>query len=116
MTLQYNKTTGKPYEGRNQAELLAVKKLRGYQSNEWLTFLQAKQLKLKIIKGSKGVAVFKGFQTMDTIELDKDNKKTVKTVSRPMGFAYVFNFDCTEPMQETTTLTPAQVIGSYCNI
>lgn len=100
MNTQYNQVTNKSYEGRNQGLLLQAKKEFNYKSDAWLTFLQAKDLKLKIVKGSKGVAVFKGFQKMDSAELDKDNKKVVKTVSRPMGFAYVFNMDLTEPMQE----------------
>lgn len=98
MQLQYNKVTQKTYEGRNQAALLNTKKERGYTSNEWLTFVQARQLKLKIVKGSKGVSIFKGFQKMDTVEL-KEGKKVLKTASRPMGFAYVFNADCTEPLK-----------------
>lgn len=94
MQLQYNAVTNKPYEGRNQAELLTVKKARNYKSDQWATFLQARQLNKKLV-GAKGqgVAVFKGFQLVDSVELDKDNKKQIKTTSRPMGFAYVFNMD-----------------------
>ena len=34
MTYQYNKITGKVYEGRNQAELLTAKENNNYQSDE----------------------------------------------------------------------------------
>ncbi len=92
MEYQYNKITGKVYEGRNQAELLTAKEKNGYQSNEWLTFLQARELGLKIKKGSKAVGIFKGFTKTET--KDKDGK--IKVGSAPLGFAKVFNMDCTE--------------------
>ena len=92
MTYQYNKKTGKAYEGRNQAELLTAKENNNYQSDEWLTFLQARELGLKIKKGSKGVGIFKGFTKTET--KDKDGK--IKVGSAPLGFAKVFNMDCTE--------------------
>ena len=92
MTYQYNKKTGKAYEGRNQAALLNAKEKNGYQSNEWLTFLQARELGLKIKKGSKGVGIFKGYTTIET----KDKEGKIKVGSVPLGFAKVFNMDCTE--------------------
>ena len=81
MEYQYNKITGKVYEGRNQAELLTAKEKNGYQSNEWLTFLQARELGLKIKKGSKAVGIFKGFTKTET--KDKDGK--IKVGSAPLG-------------------------------
>lgn len=92
MKEQYNKISGKPYEGRNQAELLTAKKINKYESDEWITFLQAKELGLKIKKGSKSIAVFKGFGEFET--KGKDGK--VRSESRPLGFAHVFNLDQTE--------------------
>ncbi|MCK9318907.1 ArdC family protein [Methanoculleus sp.] len=92
---QYNKKTGKVYEGRNQAELLNAKENNNYQSDEWLTFLQARELGLKIKKGSKGVGIFKGFGKIE--KKDKDGK--IKVESGHYGFAKVFNMDCTEKVK-----------------
>jgi len=95
MTYQYNKKTGKAYEGRNQAELLNAKASNNYKSDEWLTFLQARELGLKIKKGSKGVGIFKGFGKIE--KKDKDGK--IKVESGHYGFAKVFNMDCTEKVK-----------------
>lgn len=93
LSLQYNALTELEYEGgRNQAELITYKEEKGFKSDGWVTFLQARQMGLKIKKGSKSVAIFKGFQEFD--EEDKDGK--LKSVSRPVGFARVFNLDQTE--------------------
>jgi len=92
MQYQYNKVSGKVYQGKNQAELLIAKEKNGYQSNEWLTFLQARELGLKIKKGSKGVGIFKGFGSFT----EKDENGKIKSVSRPLGFARVFNLDVCE--------------------
>lgn len=91
MDYQINYITKNCYNGRNQGELLAEKNNKGYESNEWLTFLQAQSAGRLIKKGSKSVAVFKGFQEFTEFENDK-----IKTVSRPVGFARVFNLDQTE--------------------
>ena len=90
--MQYNKITGINYQGRNQAELIAIKKANKYNSNAWLTFLQAKELGLFIIKGSKGVGIFKGFQKKE----EKNKAGKMKLVSYPVGFATVFNENQTE--------------------
>jgi len=92
MEYQYNKITGKVYEGKNQAELLAAKEKNGYKSNEWLTFLQARKAGLKIKKGSKAISIFRGFSKIE--KKDKDGK--IKVESSHYGFAKVFNMDCTE--------------------
>ena len=99
MELQINHTTKLAYQGKNQAELLNAKIKNSYKSDEWLTFLQAKEKGLKIKKGSKSIPVFKGFGK--TTELDKDGK--VKTSSAPLGFAHVFNLDCTEKYENQNT-------------
>lgn len=97
MELQINSISRLAYQGKNQAELLSAKEKNGYKSNEWLTFLQAKELKLKIKKGSKGVEIFKGFSDVTT----KGKDGNVKIISVPMGFANVFNLDCTEKYETT---------------
>ena len=88
--MQINAITRLAYQGKNQAELSLSAEKNGYKSNEWVTFLQAKQLGLMINKGSKGQHIFKGFGNADEI---KDGK--IKQVSRPLGFACVFNLDQT---------------------
>jgi len=90
--MEINHITKLAYQGKNQAELVNARIKNEYKSNEWLTFLQAKMLNLKIKKGSKAVSVFKGFG--EKTELDKNGK--AKTNSLPLGFAKVFNLDCTE--------------------
>lgn len=81
------------YEGgRNQAELIAYKIKQGFKSNQWITFLQARELGRKIKKGSVGVSIFKGYGEFDA----KDKDGNYKTESRPIGFARVFNMDQTE--------------------
>lgn len=92
MTYQYNKKTGKVYEGNNQRELQIAKQKNNYKSNEWITFLQARDLKLKIKKGSKSIGICKGFGTFT----EKDENGKIKSVSRPLGFARVFNLDVCE--------------------
>jgi antirestriction protein ArdC len=92
MEYQFNKVTGKVYEGNNQGELQVAKQKNNYKSNEWLTFLQAKDLNLKIKKGSKSVGICKGFGSFT----EKDEKGKIKSVSRPLGFANVFNLDVCE--------------------
>lgn len=95
MENQINHITKAIYQGNNQTELQTAKEYMGFISNEWLTFLQAKQFGLKVKKGSKGVSVFKGFNEVDV--KDKDGK--VKTESRPSGYARVFNLDQTEKFE-----------------
>ena len=90
--LQSNAITGKPYEGRNQVELLRAKEAGKFGSDEWVTFLQARELSRKIVKGSHGVGVFKGYRTFEVT----DEKGKLKTESRPAGWATVFNLDQTE--------------------
>jgi len=92
MKLQFNKSSKVEYQGQNQATLLGVKKEREYKADAWVTFLQARELGLKIKKGSKGVAIFKGFGQVT----EKDKKGKTKTSTIPMGWARVFNLDCTE--------------------
>ena len=95
MELQINHITQKPYEGRNQADITTAKAKEGFASNEWLTFLQAKEKQLKIKKGAHGVSIFKGFQSFE----EQDDKGKIKTSSRPLGFANVFNLNQTEPYE-----------------
>lgn len=93
--MNQNYITKNIYEGRNQAELETARKQNGYTSDQWLTFLQARDSKLKVKKGSHGVRVFKGFAEFDR----KDEKGKFHTESRPLGFHTVFNLDQTEEVK-----------------
>ena len=94
--MQTNKLTGESYQGQNQVDLQVAKINNKYQSDEWLTFLQAKSLGLKIKKGSKGVSIFKGFGKAESV--GKDGKLKVDSV--PLGSARVFNLDCTQKYEK----------------
>ncbi len=99
ITLQRNKITGLAYQGRNQTELLSAKTSNNFASDEWLTFLQAKNLNLKIVKGSKGQHIFLGYGSFTDSKEDKDGNKKITSVSRPLGWACVFNLDQTESLE-----------------
>lgn len=96
---QYNEVTKMIYQGGNQLSLNKSKESNGFKSDGWVTFLQAKQLGLKIKKGSHGVSIFRGFQEINTT--DKNGKTT--TENRPMGYAKVFNLDQTEKLSTEDT-------------
>lgn len=90
----HNLITGDVYQGRNQRELEITRVKNKWISDEWLTFLQARDQGLKIIKGSTGVSVFKGF-----LRFEDENEKgeTIRT-SASLGFARVFNMEQTEKL------------------
>lgn len=81
----------KEYQGRNQDVLQEVKENEGYKSNEWITFVQARMLGLKLVgaKG-KGVRIWKIGETKD--------KKTKEKEKRNFGIAVVFNGDLVQKM------------------
>jgi antirestriction protein ArdC len=83
--MQKNKITGLEYNGKNVLALLQAKELNGFNSDEWLTFLQAKQNGLKVKKGSKGTKILKVIDDKDELS----RKFTVRTYT-------VFNFEQVE--------------------
>lgn len=84
MNAQVNKITGTVYQGMNQSELLEVKKKEKYKSNEWITFVQARELGKKLVNAKgKGVGL-RRFSTQ--IEEEEEGKKYV-------NYFYVFNCD-----------------------
>jgi antirestriction protein ArdC len=96
MNNQYNAISRLVYEGHNQAYLQSAKAKAGYKSDEWLTFLQARELKLKVIKGSKSMTIFRGFSKVET----KTRDGQLRVDSVPLGFAYVFNIEQTEKIEK----------------
>lgn len=91
MNKQYNEITNEYYQGLNQSRLQVSKKKNNFSSDAWLTFLQARDLKLKIKKDSKGISITKHFIEEEEIE----NGKT-RTISIPTGHSTIFNLDQTE--------------------
>ena len=93
MQKQFNVTSKLAYQGNNQVTLLTVSEKKLYQSHLWGTFVQWRMLGFQIKKGEHGTHIFKGFQSFD----EKDPKTgRITTVSRPAGWANVFNQDQTE--------------------
>lgn len=89
MELQKNHITGVTYEGQNQATLLAEKDNRGYKSNRWLTFLQAKAVGRSIKKGEHGVPIVKFVDYQEKVGDRVEDRKGRKVYT-------VFNFEQTE--------------------
>ena len=78
-----NAKTKKEYNGKNVLMLAMTKKARGYNSCEWVTFLQARELGYKVRKGEKGTPI------LAVCENKKDDEETKKGVR---GY-YVFNVE-----------------------
>ncbi len=93
--VQRNGVTGLAYQGRNQVKLQFSKYENGYKSGEWFTFVQARNVGMKVKKGEHGTGIFCGFH-----ESTKKNKKTGKD-ERITGikFATVFNRDQCEVIE-----------------
>jgi len=92
MKTQFNPSNGNIYQGQNQSDLQLTKQLNSYQSDGWVTFLQARNLGLKIIRGNKGTSIFRGYSTA----YNKDKNGKIKKDYMPLGFAKVFNLDQTQ--------------------
>ncbi len=87
----YNAKTGNAYNGKNLVDLAMTAKRKGYTSDQWVTFLQAKELGRTIKKGEHGVSIFCGFRPYQA--KDEDGKLEDK---KAFKFARVFNLDQTE--------------------
>ena len=99
MKKQKNKISGKNYAGHNQANLTSAKIFNKFKSNEWLTFLQARDINLKIKKGSHGIAIFKGYKH-EILEIKADNGEIKEgNLHYMLGYHKVFNLDQTEPFK-----------------
>lgn len=96
MNPQTNFVTGLAYQGNNQVELLKAKEEFGFKSDKWMTFLQAQSVNRKIKKGSKSVAIFKGYRDVQIKSENKKGEEVIKDEKRPLGNARVFNLDQTE--------------------
>lgn len=56
MELQRNHISGLAYQGMNQPELMSIKAKRGYVSDTWLTYVQAREKGL-VLHNAKGHGV-----------------------------------------------------------
>lgn len=82
--MPYNKKTKTLYQGKNIAILLSSKARQGFNSDEWITFLQAKELGYKVKKGSKSTKIFK---------VVKDEEATKKKDKSCVRFYSLFNIE-----------------------
>ena len=92
--------TGKPYQGVNVFTLMATSMLRGYESNYWTTFKQAKDRGGSVRKGEKSTpVVFWKF-------IEKKNAETGKDEKIPfLRYFHVFNLDQCDGLEEPTVET-----------
>ncbi len=103
--MQKNGSSHQAYQGQNQVDLSVSAHKNGYTSNEWVTFLQAKELGRKIKKGEHGMHIFKGFGEFADVTKNKEGKQETRFVSRPIGMATVFNLDQTELVEQSADYT-----------
>ena len=96
--LPRNGSTGRHYNGVNVLLLWAEAHAEGYESGEWFTFRQAKQLGGHVRKGEKStVVVFWKF--LEKSGTDDNGEETTRTI--PMARAYrVFNREQCEGLPE----------------
>jgi antirestriction protein ArdC len=83
MTIQVNHA-GRAYEGKNQEILSQIAIMRGYKSNRWFTFLQAKELGILTDAKGQGVSIRK-------VIISKNEED--KTVKKGLRSYVVFNED-----------------------
>ena len=86
-----NTITKIEYTKTNQTTLLAEQTKKGYQSNEWLTFLQARELNRRIRKGEHGTKIVRVFDT----EKSTSTGEAIKAVK----YYTLFNLDQTEAIK-----------------
>lgn len=114
-SLDANHATGRAYSGVNLLALWAQRELRGFTSNEWMTFKQARARGAMVRKGETGAhIVFWKFQTVH--EPDVDDPRQV-----PLARAYtVFNLDQVdgierpEPAPETPLPARLRAAERFC--
>lgn len=75
-TEQFNATTGAIYQGNNQDTLQRAKEICNYNSNEWVTYLQANTIGKVVKKGEKGVRLVK-FTKVEDKKAEKKGKVRV---------------------------------------
>lgn len=99
-----NAATGRLYRGVNVFWLSAIAEKKGYSSNHWLTFLQAKGAGGRIKAGSTSTEVV-FFSSMKFKEKDQEVEEAKEKTVRLLKFFRVFNLDQTEGLER---LKPAK--------
>jgi antirestriction protein ArdC len=94
MNYQLNKVTGVIYQGENQAILQAAQAAGGYTSDAWCTYLQAKELDLKVKKGEHGTHLRR------VIEYEKKTKQGGVKTEQGLRHFVVFNEEQLEQIVE----------------
>jgi len=90
-SLPINLKTGNPYNGVNVLLLWATAQERGYTSNYWLTYNQAKEMGGQVRKGEKATTgVFWG--TREITDEDDNGDETTRKAAFAKAFS-VFNLD-----------------------
>lgn len=88
-----NANTGKIYQGKNYDQLVASAADQGFNSSQWVTFVQARNLGLKIKKGAKGTKI------LCMGERISENAGAVKYERQTFRYAVVFNLDQCEKIE-----------------
>lgn len=101
-----NLISKKPYRGIN----LFLLALRGYGSQYWLTFNQAKQLGGNVRRGEHGTKIV--FWKFDRYETETADGETEERKSAMLRYYTVFNLEQTEGLRALLTLPPASPIES----
>lgn len=73
---QVNFKTKKVYTGANHITLLSVGSQKGFKSNKWMTFVQAKEMGYKVSKGEKGIKIVRFLEKKEENKKGKLEKKT----------------------------------------
>ncbi len=83
-----NKKTGKPYRGINAI----LTYMMGFDSNEWLTFNQTREMGGKIRKGEKGLPIIFWSFPCEKQGFEKEKESVEEEVKRPFAKRYcIFN-------------------------
>ena len=94
-----NVKTKKPYKGENESNLKLIQTKKGFESNEWGTFICWKQLGRSINKGEKGVDCF--YPTVKkTDKMDEDGNPKIIKVRK---YFKVFNFNQTSESKKVVS-------------
>lgn len=86
--MQINHITKETYTKNNLDILSDIQSSKSYKCNEWITYLQCKQVDRQVIKGEKGTKLVRVFFT-DKNDTAGNEKKAIKTFT-------VFNIEQTK--------------------
>jgi antirestriction protein ArdC len=110
------RVTGEDYRGLNTLILMSVSAARGYLSNQWMTFQQAKALGGQVRKGSKSVIVVFYKQRIVESENPATGEDEEKRFSLLKHYR-VFNVDQIDNLPESfyANPSPVEADAAYAN-